>query len=141
LGFVNDIRAVVFRGKGRGKGFVVANDVSILYDNDCVRKIRDRTLSIISLFLHKGLVSESYVLEKLGVVVPEAEPEEPEVVTEVVADTDLEEAAESAERKVYDAMDLDYDRVDQDVPLPVRLRSAVDKLVKDYLDFRDVMGT
>ena len=135
---IDDIQIVTFRGRGRGQGFEVASRRSILYDNPTVRTLGNRAVAVISLLIRHGIFTEEYVLGKLGVTAPEPEPT---VVTRVVHDAELEEAAEEAERKIFDAMDLDYDDIDENEDIAVRLGRAVNRIVRDYLEFRDVTGT
>jgi hypothetical protein len=133
--FADDIVVKRLRGKGRGKGFAISEEYSILNDNPTIGKVRDRVLSIIRLLMAEGLVTEDYVMKSLGIttstdVVPVYLPQG--------RDTDLEEAAEKVEAMVYDAMGLDKDDIDTNEDIAIRLNAAATKLVNDYLEYREL---
>jgi hypothetical protein len=137
LSYDDDIKTVRLRGLGRGKGFAPVEETSILTNNLTVIKIRERILSILSALIRNGVVSKEYVAGRLGIVYPQPEPD---VIYRTVRDVNLEEAAKEAERKVYEVMDLDLDDVDENEGISVRLKRAVNRLISDYADLRDVAG-
>jgi hypothetical protein len=135
-GFEVDIRVKTMRGLGRGRGFAEEGSESILDDADTVAKVRNRLLSILSLLLRKGLVSEETVIGRLGLDVGgESEEDDSPYVARYER---LEALAERLEEKMYGAMDLSTDEIDPDEDIASRLNRVARKLISDYLSLRDV---
>lgn len=132
--FEIDILQKEATGLGRGKGFSFSEAYSVLDDGDIVTKVGDRMLALLGLLIRKGWYTKEEVADRLDI-------REDEGVNELDSsegNSDLEEAAEYCEERIYYALDLDTKDIHRDVPISDRLRWSVKRLVGEYLDLSEV---
>ena len=61
-----DLRLVQFRGLGRGRGFEVSNEFSVLGDEEYSPMVAERVLSLCGMFLDNGVMSRGALIDRLG---------------------------------------------------------------------------
>jgi uncharacterized FlaG/YvyC family protein len=61
-----DISLVSFRGLGRGRGFEVADRVSVLGDDDITPKVLNRVVEICKMFISEGIIDPVSLSNNLG---------------------------------------------------------------------------
>jgi len=60
-----DVRLVQFRGLGRGRGFEVSNEFSVLGDEEYSPMVAERVLALCGMFLENGVISREMLINKL----------------------------------------------------------------------------
>lgn len=99
-----DVYAKSLRGRGKGKGFDLVREWSILdEDPGKLSGMSHRLLDLLDLFVRKGLMEREYILEKLG-----PQEEESIVLDEAEASSvDLEEDVEALAEWIREELGLD----------------------------------
>ncbi len=125
-GFEMDVKVRELKGLGRGKGFKVLGEWSLLEDNEeALLPMSDRLIDLMSLFHEHGLVSTSEIRDRFG-------PEEGEEGSYFELDGENDEECDNLVDKIADAIEIDADTIKGETPFE-RVKKGVSLLINEYL--------
>jgi hypothetical protein len=131
-----DVKARNLKGRGRGKGFIVVNEWSILEgDPKWLKGMGQRLLDVVALFQEHDVVSTDEIRARFGLEENEEEQQEEaqeEEESYTVNDSGSEEEMEKQVGAIADAIDLDPEAIPGDTSFE-RLEKAISLLINEFL--------
>ena len=129
-----DVIAKNLKGLGRGRGFIVVNQWSILAgDPKWLKGMGQRLLDLVALFHEHGIVSTKEIRTRFGLEEQEEPQEEAQAEEETytvseVSDDDMDKQVD----KIADIIDMDPEAIVGDTPFE-RLEKGISLLINEYL--------
>jgi len=138
-GFEMDVKVRELKGLGRGKGFRILGEWSLLEDaKEPLLPMKDRLLDLVALFHEHSIVTTNEICERFGLEEQKEERGEEQQEEQggeechTVDDTENDERYDVLVNKIADAIEVNPDAIVGDTPFE-RVRKGVSLLINEYL--------